>query len=145
MVSASTAQTATVSTLAGYFSSIAPAKQVETDYLYDPNYQARNLTRVPTEVRIKDGSGNVKAKTHFYYDESSYQLSSSGTMPTAASGTWTDPTSELGSTIGSKRALPTTVRSYAFGRALIHTRLLNGKTGGGDLRLREQQRHLPRL
>ena len=33
-------------------------------------------------------------------------------MPTAASGTWTDPTSELGSTIGSKRALPTTVRSY---------------------------------
>src|ERR1051326_3449487 len=112
VVSASTAQTATVSTLAGYFSSIAPAKQVETDYLYDPNYQARNLTKVPTEVRIKDGSGNVKAKTHFYYDESSYQLSSSGTMPTAAAGTWTDPTSELGSTIGSRRALPTTVRSY---------------------------------
>ena len=112
VVSASTAQTATVSTLAGYFSSMVPAKQVETDYLYDPNYQARNLTQVPTEVRIKDGSGNVKAKTHFYYDESSYQLSSSGTMPTAAAGTWTDPVSELGSTIGSKRALPTTVRSY---------------------------------
>ncbi|MDQ1639477.1 MAG: hypothetical protein QOF62_2816, partial [Pyrinomonadaceae bacterium] len=112
VVSASTAQTATLATLAGYFSSSAPAKQVETDYLYDSNYQARNLTQIPTEVRIKDGSGNVKAKTHFYYDESSYQTTTSGTMPTAASGTWTDPTSELGSTIGSKRALPTTVRSY---------------------------------
>jgi RHS repeat-associated protein len=112
VVSASTAQTATLANLAGYFSSSAPAKQVETDYLYDSNYQARNLTQIPTEVRIKDGSGNVKAKTHFYYDESSYQTTTSGTMPTAASGTWTDPTSELGSTIGSKRALPTTVRSY---------------------------------
>src|SRR4029078_10343177 len=112
VVSASTAQTASAATLASYFSSSAPAKHIETDYLYDSNYLARNLTRVPTEVRIKDGSGNVKAKTHFYYDESSYQLSSSGTMPTATGGTWTDPISELGSTIGSKRALPTTVRSY---------------------------------
>jgi YD repeat-containing protein len=112
VVSASTAQTATLLTLAGYFSSSASAKQVETDYLYDSNYQARNLTQIPTEVRIKDGSGNVKAKTQFYYDESSYQTTTSGTMPTAASGTWSDPTSELGSTIGSKRALPTTVRSY---------------------------------
>jgi RHS repeat-associated protein len=112
VVSASTAQTATLATLAGYFSSSSPAKQVETDYLYDANYQARNLTQIPTEVRIKDGSGNVKAKTHFYYDESSYQTTTSGTMPTAASGTWSDPLTELGSTIGSKRALPTTIRSY---------------------------------
>src|SRR5689334_22006664 len=112
VVSASTAQTASSATLAGYFSSSAPAKQVETDYLYDSNYLARNLTQVPTEVRIKDGSGNVKAKTHFYYDESSYQSTTSGTMPTAASGTWTDPLTELGSTIGAVRALPTTIRSY---------------------------------
>ena len=112
VVSASTAQTASSATLASYFSGSAPAKQVETDYLYDSNYLARNLTQVPTEVRIKDGSGNVKAKTHFYYDESGYQLSSSGTMPTAASGTWTDPLTELGSTIGAIRALPTTIRSY---------------------------------
>lgn len=112
VVPAFTAQTASSTTLAGYFSGSAPAKQVETDYLYDSNCLARNLTQVPTEVRIKDGTGTVKAKTHFYYDESSYQSTTSGTMPTAASGTWTDPVTELGSTIGSKRALLTTIRSY---------------------------------
>ena len=112
VVSASTAQTASSATLASYFSSSVPAKQVETDYLYDSNYLARNLTQVPTERRIKDGSGNVKAKTHFYCDESSYQSTTPGTMPTAASGTWIDPLTELGSTIGAARALPTTIRSY---------------------------------
>ena len=89
-------------------------KVTETDYLSDSNYASRNLRSLPTEIRIEDASGNPKSKTQFSYDESEYQMVSTGTMPTAAVGSWIDLTNsnQLGSTVGSKRGMPTSVRSY---------------------------------
>ncbi len=114
--SASTAASANISTAAAWFSSSDISVITETDFLYDSNYKARNLNSLPTETRVKDPSGNVKAKTQFTYDESSYITSTSGTMPSAASGSWVDPTGSgtggLGSTIGSKRGLPTSIRRF---------------------------------
>lgn len=113
---ASTAASASLSTATGWFSSSDVAVVQESDYLYDSNYLERNLTSLPTETRVKDVSGNVKAKTQYSYDETTYVTTSSGTMPSGASGTWLDPTGsgtdQLGSTIGAKRGMPTTVKSY---------------------------------
>lgn len=113
-VIASTATSANIATASGWFSSSDLASTTEIDYLYDSNYKARNINGLVTETRIKDAGGSVKAKSQVVYDESSYVTTSSGTMPTAASGSWVDLTSssELGPTIGSKRGLPTTVKSY---------------------------------
>jgi len=111
-VSASTAASANIATAIAWFSSGDLATVTEMDYLYDANYKARNINGLVTETRVKDPAGNVKAKTQISYDEASYGLSSSGTMPTAAASSWTDPLTELGSTIGAKRGLPTTVKSF---------------------------------
>ncbi len=114
--SASTAASASVTTAIGWFSSSDLALVQEADFLYDSNYQARDLTGLPTETRIKDASGNTRAKTQITYDETAYITTSSGTMPSVASGTWLDPTGtgtdQLGSTIGAKRGLRTSVKSY---------------------------------
>src|SRR5690606_25479083 len=62
-------------------------KIIETDYLTDSNYTARNLRSLTSEVRTKDSSGNVKAKAQFLYDET-------GPYPLIAAGThsqWIDP------------------------------------------------------
>lgn len=99
-------------TFAAYFNSQTPTRITETDYLYDANYKARNMTSLPIETRILDGQNNVRAKTQVIYDESGYALASTGTMPTNAANSWIDPLTELGTTIGSKRGLVTTVRSY---------------------------------
>ncbi len=111
-VNASTAASANIATAAAWFSNETPAAVAETDYLYDSNYKARNINGIVTETRIKDGAGNVKAKTQISYDEGAYQLSSTGTMPGAASGSWLDPVTELGGTVGAKRGLATSVKSY---------------------------------
>lgn len=111
-VSASTASTASLATATGWFSGSNPAVVKEMDYLYDSNYKARNINNLVTETRVEDHNGNVKAKTQISYDQSGYSLSSSGTMPSPASASWTDPLTELGSTIGAKRAQPTSVKSY---------------------------------
>lgn len=99
----------------GWFSGATAATVSEMDYLYDANYLARNISGLVTETRVKDSSGNTKAKSQIVYDEAGYALSSSGTMPTAAANSWIDLTDsiQLGATIGSKRGLPTTVRSYS--------------------------------
>jgi hypothetical protein len=114
VVSASTAQSANIGTAAGWFTGTDVAAVAESDFLYDPNYQARNITGLVTESRIKDASGTVKAKTQYGYDEGTYSDSTSGTMPTAAAGSWIDLTAstQLGSTVGGKRGLPTTVKSF---------------------------------
>lgn len=116
VVSASTAATATVSTAAGWFSSATPASITENDYLYDSNYKARNITGLVTEARVHDPASptTVKAKKQLTYDETAFDLASSGTMPTAASGSWVDPTGSgvFGSTIGNKRGRVTTTKSY---------------------------------
>jgi RHS repeat-associated protein len=112
VVSASTAASADVATAEGWFTSASPVVVTESDYLYDSNYKARNISGLATESRVKDAAGSVKAKKQFSYDESAYALSSTGTMPTSAANSWLDPLTELGSTIGAKRGLPTTVRSF---------------------------------
>lgn len=101
-VTASTAASALLSTATGWFSSANPAVVTEIDYLYDSNYKARNMNSLVTEIRIQDASGNVKAKTHFTYDEV-------GTYPIIAAGTnaqWTDPSTNY-------RGHPTTVRTWS--------------------------------
>ena len=109
------AQNLTVDQIAALFTSANPATVTEMDYLYDADYLARNISGLPTETRLKDAAGNLKARTHIEYDEANYTLSSTGTMPTAAANSWIDLTSpgQLGATIGAKRGLPTTVRSYS--------------------------------
>lgn len=113
-INSTTAANGDAATLDALFSGSNPAVISEADYLYDSNYKARNIAGLTTESRIKDGSGNVKAKGQTSYDESSYFLSSSGTMPAAAANSWVDLTlsTQLGSVIGSKRGLPTSVRKF---------------------------------
>lgn len=113
-VLSSTQANSSLATIGGLFSSSDLATVSETDYLYDLNYKARNISGLATETRIKDAAGSVKAKTQISYDEGGYSLPSTGTMPTIAANSWVDLTStnELGTTIGSKRGLPTTVKNY---------------------------------
>ena len=112
VVNASTAATASISTAASWFSTSDLAKTSEVDFLYDSNYKARNISGLVTETRLKDPSGAIKARSQINYDESGYGLTSPGTMPTAAANSWTDPLTELGSTIGTKRGLPTSSKNY---------------------------------
>jgi RHS repeat-associated protein len=101
-----------LATIAANFSSGDVASVAEADYLYNSNYKTRNITGLVTESRVTDGSGNVKAKSQIGYDESGFITSSSGTMPSAATGSYLSAVTELGSTVGSKRGLPTSVKSY---------------------------------
>lgn len=73
---------------------------VETSYLNDPNYTARNLIGLPISTTIKDSSGNQVARTEMLYDEAGYLLSDYG----AVTG-WSDP----GTTA---RGLVTTTRQW---------------------------------
>ena len=42
--------------------------------------KARNIVTLPTETRVKDAAGNVKAKSQMAYDEvSTYPIISAGT------------------------------------------------------------------
>lgn len=111
-VSASTASSANISTAAGWFST--PAVITENTYLYDSNYKTRNITGLVTETKTEDGSGNPKSKTQISYDDTSHTESSTGTMPSAASGSWIDPddNGQWGSTVGPKRGNPTIVKHY---------------------------------
>lgn len=90
-------------------------RTTETAYETDSNYISRQLLSLPvmTVVKQGDGNGTIMAKTQIWYDESGYSLSSTGTMPSGAANSWVDPVTELGSTLGSKRGLLTTVRSYS--------------------------------
>ncbi|QQS32776.1 MAG: RHS repeat-associated core domain-containing protein [Acidobacteriota bacterium] len=92
-------------TFSAYFNPQTLVRITEYDYLYDGQYKSRYIHGLVTETRIKDENGNVKAKTQYFYDQSGHTLSSSGTMPTAAAGSWVDPnTSILGNL--------TSVKSY---------------------------------
>ncbi len=112
VVSATTAASANITTAEAWFSSSAPSVVTEMDYLYNENYKARNINGLVTETRVKDAAGNIKAKTQISYDDSGHAESSTGTMPTAAANSWLDPVTELGSTVGAKRGLPTTVKGF---------------------------------
>jgi RHS repeat-associated protein len=90
-VSASTAETATIDS----FPLGTALKTEETIFLVnDPNwaaaatnYRNRNLVALPTETKVKDGSGTVVAATKLIYDETGYaSLAYGGTV----SG-WTSP------------------------------------------------------
>ncbi|HEY0458622.1 MAG TPA: RHS repeat-associated core domain-containing protein [Pyrinomonadaceae bacterium] len=113
-VSAATAASADIETLSASFSAADLATVTETDYLYDSNYKTRNIVGLATETRVKDASGNVKAKTQIGYDESIYAALSTGTMPTAAANSWVDLSSpnELGAVLAGKRGLATSVRNF---------------------------------
>jgi RHS repeat-associated protein len=99
-LSLSTAQTASIATISALFSSSNLAQTSETDYLYDSNYKARGLVTLPTETRLKDAAGNVKAKSQVAYDESAYGIISAGT-----DAQWTDPSTTY-------RGNPTTSRAW---------------------------------
>jgi len=86
---------------ANYFNSQTPVRVMETDYLYDADYKARNMTSLPTETRILDGQNNVVAKSQIFYDQSAYLETASITN---APG-WENPNTSV-------RGLPTTVRSW---------------------------------
>ncbi|MGB7202045.1 MAG: RHS repeat-associated core domain-containing protein [Pyrinomonadaceae bacterium] len=102
VVNASTAASANIATAAGWFSSATPAVVTEMDYFYDPNYKARNINGLATETRIKDASGNVKAKSQISYDEvGTYPL-----LTDVSSTRWEDPNSNY-------RGLVTTTRSWS--------------------------------
>ena len=85
-----------------YPSNATPAKIIETDYLYDANYQARNISGLVTETRIKDAIGIVKAKSQIDYDQTNYL---EGVTVTNAPG-WENPNT-------SYRGLPTIMRSWS--------------------------------
>jgi RHS repeat-associated protein len=111
-VSSTTAASANIEDAVLWFSAAAPFKTTEMQYLYDANYMARNVSGLIIEERIKDEAGQIKAKIQMGYDDSGYDLASTGTLPTAAANSWVDPVTELGSIIGSKRGLVTTVKRY---------------------------------
>lgn len=100
VVSAATADTANITTAAGWFSSSDLATVTEMDYLYDANYKSRNITGLVTETRVKDASGNVKAKSQIAYDEAAYTPITAGTHTQ-----WEDPNTVY-------RGNPTTTRSW---------------------------------
>lgn len=98
---ASTATSASLTTALSWFNGQPPAVMNETDFLYDVNYKARHLHGLPVETRVKDSTGNVKAKSQTIYDEV-------GTYPIISAGThsqWVDPSTNY-------RANPTTTKSY---------------------------------
>jgi len=114
-VTLSTAQTGSLSTLKGLFNSSGEIAGInETDFLYDSNYNVRNIRGLTTESRVKDANGNIKARMQISYDESYYQTTTSGATPSAATGSWIDLTAagELGPTIGAKRGRATSAKSY---------------------------------
>lgn len=96
-----TAQTGTVSQIAGMFSGANLATVTELDYLYDPSYKARNINGLVTETRIKDAAGNVKAKSQIIYDQTNYQETASVTT----APNWENPNTNY-------RGLATTSRSW---------------------------------
>lgn len=67
-VNASTASSATLGDALAWFSGATPAVVTETDYLYDANYKARNITGLVIETRVEDASNNAKAKSQITYD-----------------------------------------------------------------------------
>lgn len=71
-IDAGDAETEDFATIAAYFSSSTVEKVVEMDYVYNSNYKARNITGLVSETRLKDPSGNVKAKTQITYDDGTY-------------------------------------------------------------------------
>ncbi|MGB7208884.1 MAG: RHS repeat-associated core domain-containing protein [Pyrinomonadaceae bacterium] len=101
VVSASIATSATISTAAGWFSGSNLATTTEVDYLYDPNYKARNINGLVTETRVKDATGNVKAKSQVFYDEAAYPM-----LGDVSSTRWEDPNSNY-------RGMVTTTRSWS--------------------------------
>ena len=62
--------------------------------------EARNITGLATETRVKDAAGNVKARTQIAYDEGAYSPIAAGTHPQ-----WEDPNTAY-------RGSPTTTRSW---------------------------------
>ncbi len=64
-----------------------PLRTTETSYLDSANeaYRLRNILGLPTSVKVRDGAGNVVAKTATAYDEPAYQLGNTyGALPTWA-------------------------------------------------------------
>ena len=100
VIDLTTAQTGNIDTISALFTSSDLAATAETDYLYDANYKARNITGLATETRIRDASGNMQAKTHVYYDEGAYPVISAGT-----DAHWVDPSTAY-------RGNATTTRSW---------------------------------
>ncbi|MBK7804153.1 MAG: hypothetical protein IPJ55_16130 [Chloracidobacterium sp.] len=69
-VTLSTAQTGSLSTLKGLFNSSGEIAGInETDFLYDSNYNVRNIRGLTTESRVKDANGNIKARMQIKHDE----------------------------------------------------------------------------
>jgi RHS repeat-associated protein len=86
----STAQTGTLTDVAGSFASVNPFQRTETQYRYDGDYQARNLHSLPVETRTfgrkpSDGTEYLVAATQVEYDEG--ESVSYGVTPS----TWEDP------------------------------------------------------
>ncbi|HRH40131.1 MAG TPA: RHS repeat-associated core domain-containing protein [Pyrinomonadaceae bacterium] len=96
----STAQTATIDTIAAMFGTGQLANTSETDFIYDANYKARNITGLASAARVKDPAGNIVSQSQIYYDEGSYPIISQG----STTG-WEDPGTNY-------RGNPTTVASW---------------------------------
>lgn len=86
-----TAQTGTIAQISSLFNSSHLASVGETDYLYDSNYKARNITGLPTETRVLNPTNlsDILAKSQFVYDETAYFDNSYTTT------NWEDPQSSL--------------------------------------------------
>lgn len=63
-----TAQYSTIEQISALFTNSNLSTITEMDYLYDPSYKARNINGLVTETRVKDASGNLKAKSQIAYD-----------------------------------------------------------------------------
>jgi RHS repeat-associated protein len=99
----SDARTDDFTTLVGSFSGVNPIQRTETEYLYDSDYQARNLHSLPVEMRTfgrkpSDGTEYLVAVAQVGYDESTPV--SYGVTPS----TWVDPS-------GAKRGLVTSSKA----------------------------------
>jgi RHS repeat-associated protein len=107
-VGVSDAQGENVSQLAARFNNSTSVVKTETDYAYgDSNYldTNRNILGIVTEQRVINPANNneVVSKSQMRYDE--YSFETSGTLPTFANATWSDPSNAY-------RGNVTSVRSY---------------------------------
>lgn len=101
VVGASAATIANVATAAGWFAGLNASVNTEMDYIYDPNYKARNIMGLIAETRIKDANQVVVAKSQTGYDDPTYL---EGVLVTNAPG-WVDPQTTF-------RGLPTLSRIW---------------------------------
>jgi hypothetical protein len=101
-----------VSSAEAWFTTGDVVRTVENTFLYDADYKDRNIDSLVIETVAKDSGGTPRAKTQISYDDSDRIVITGGSMPSQATGSWTDPLTDLGTVVGAKRGLPTKNKAF---------------------------------